>query len=229
MPPSSEETWEPLKAVVSLFASPFVLALSQGIDSLFESRVGPFPTMVILAIPAILLILNTLYCVSKDTKPSLMPAYTLYSFVVTIAWLTLVCGVLINLFELLQLLSDINTVFLGLTVFAWANCIGDYLTIVRFARIGNASTAVAGVFSGQLFNFLLGFGCSLILQSIDGEYSFQIFYIHGEIFEILSSSIVLLVLGAGFIYMVYVYTLVVRKRCMYFNLGVFYHLVMRIS
>ncbi len=61
-----------------------------------------------------------------------------------------------------------NPVFLGLTVLAWANSIGDYLTIVYFAKNNNPKTAVAGIFSGQLFNFFLGFSISLLIQSIDG-------------------------------------------------------------
>lgn len=44
----------------------------------------------------------------------------------------------------------------------------DYLTIHHFAKIGNSGTAIAGIYSGQLFNFLLGFGVSLFIQSIDG-------------------------------------------------------------
>jgi sodium/potassium/calcium exchanger 6 len=79
-------------------------------------------------------------------------------------------GVLINLLELVQLLTNINSVFLGLTVIAWANTIGDYLSITAFAKKGRASTAVSGVFSGQLFNFLIGFGASLLIQSSEGEY-----------------------------------------------------------
>jgi len=67
-----------------------------------------------------------------------MTAYIFYSFIITIAWLTLLCSILINLLELLQILSDINPVFLGLTCLAWANCIGDYLSIVKFAKNGNA-------------------------------------------------------------------------------------------
>lgn len=46
----------------------------------------------------------------------------------------------------------------------------DYLSITTFAKKGYASTAVAGVFSGQLMNFLLGMGISNVLNSIDGEY-----------------------------------------------------------
>lgn len=75
---------------------------------------------------------------------------------------------LINLLELIQLLTNINPVFLGLTLIAWANTIGDYLSITAFAKKGRASTAVSGVFSGQLFNFLIGFGASLSMQSSDG-------------------------------------------------------------
>lgn len=44
------------------------------------------------------------------------------------------------------------------------------MTISHFAKTGNSATAVSGIYSGQLFNFLLGFGVSLLIQSIDGEY-----------------------------------------------------------
>ncbi len=77
-------------------------------------------------------------------------------------------GVLINMLELIQLMTNINSVFLGLTLIAWANTLGDYFSITVFAKRGRASTAVSGVFSGQLFNFLIGFGASLMVQSSDG-------------------------------------------------------------
>ena len=149
----------------------------------------------------------------------MMYLYTLYSFLLTISWLTIICAILINLLELLQLLTDINPVFLGLTFLAWANCIGgykyvniDYLSIVRFARTGNAETAVAGIFSGQLFNFLIGFGFSLFIHSSKGEYEFEIFNISGGIFDILSDSIIVLVICAGFIYLIYVFVIVIKTK-----------------
>ena len=102
--------------------------------------------------------------------------FNIYSFVVAIFWITLVVGVLINLIELLQLLTNINSIFLGLTVLAGAASIGDYVSIVTFAKRGYSSTAVSGVFSGQLLNFLIGFGVALILNSISkGEYDFDLF------------------------------------------------------
>jgi Ca2+/Na+ antiporter len=57
-----------------------------------------------------------------------------------------------------------------MTCLAWANSIGDYMSITNFAKRGRAATAVSGIFSGQLFNFLIGFGASLLIQSLDGEF-----------------------------------------------------------
>lgn len=77
---------------------------------------------------------------------------------------------------MIQILTGANSVFLGLTVLAGANTMGgmhyflflDYLTISHFAKSGNTGTAVSGIFSAQLFNFLIGFGASLMIQSING-------------------------------------------------------------
>ena len=109
----------------------------------------------------------------RGLKPHWVTIYNIYSFAVIVCWISLVVGVLINLMELLQLLTNVNSVFLGLTVFAWANSIGDYLSITTFAKRSYSSTAVSGIFSGQLLNFLIGFGVSIIINSIaNGEYDF---------------------------------------------------------
>ncbi len=121
-------------------------------------------------------------------------------------------GVLINLLELVQLLTNINPIFLGMTCLAWANCIGDYISITTFAKRGRASTAVSGVFSGQLFNFLIGFGSSLLLQSAEGEFTFSIFSFTGSTFAILSDSIAVLVIVSGLIYFSLVFYKVIHKK-----------------
>lgn len=59
-----------------------------------------------------------------------MKVFTIYSFIISVSALTVVCSVLINLVELVQILSGVNSVFLGLTVFAWANSIGGMALIM---------------------------------------------------------------------------------------------------
>ncbi len=99
-----------------------------------------------------------------------------------------------------------------MTCLAWANCIGDYISITTFAKRGRASTAVSGVFSGQLFNFLIGFGASLLIQSANGEFEFAIFSFTGSTFTILSDSIAMLVIVSGLIYFSLVFYKVIHNK-----------------
>ncbi len=123
--------------------------------------------------PSFFLLTHTLYCAATKTIPQkLMVIYSVYSFIINICFITMFCSILINLVELIQIITNINSVFLGLTVFSWANSIGgmlhiilDYLSILAFAKKGNTSTAVASIFSGPLLTFLLGFGVTCTLNS----------------------------------------------------------------
>lgn len=88
----------------------------------------------------------------------------------------------------------------------------DYLTIIHFAKNGNPKTAIAGIFSGQLFNFSLGFGVSLIIQSINGEYDYIIFDFEGTTYDKLSDGIVVTVILSGIIYLVFLLIVTIMKR-----------------
>lgn len=149
-----------------------------------------------------------------------MTIFNIYSFVVIVSWISLVVGVLINLVELLQLLTNINPVFLGLTVFAWANSIGDYLSITTFAKKAYSSTAVSGIFSGQLLNFLIGFGVSLIVNSLQlGEYPFKILQMEGDTYDRLSEVIVIVVIGLALLYMVLLMVILVVRGYTWVEVG----------
>ncbi len=88
----------------------------------------------------------------------------------------------------------------------------DYLTIVHFAKNGNPKTAIAGIFSGQLFNFSLGFGVSLIIQSINGEYEYKIFDFQGTTYDKISDAIVMSVIFGGLFYLIYVLVMAIREK-----------------
>ena len=169
------QQWHPVFTVISLIISPALIALTQKGTKIFTSFAGPIPVMVLISIPSFLLLIYTLYCIVRRRKPYFTSVFTLYSFFISVCALTVVCSILINFMELIQILTGANSVFLGLTVLCWANSIGgnnflilDYLTITHFAKHGNPQTAIAGIFSGQVFNFLPGFGISLAIQSFSG-------------------------------------------------------------
>lgn len=140
------------------------------------------PLALVFALPSFLLLVYTGYSIIRKRVPRLFVLFNIYSFVIIVAWITTIVSVLINFIELLQLLTQINSVFLGLTVFAWSSSIGDYLSIVTFAKRGLNSTAVSGIFSGQLLNFLMGFGVMCVVRSMDGAYPFEIFVLDEKMY-----------------------------------------------
>ena len=167
---SSASLWLQLSVL-----SPMDVIHSDIVLDSFDDKFFEIPIFAWFCVLPFLFLLHTLYCIAKSVSPEKTILYSLLSFFIIVFWITLVCSILINLMELLQILTNMNSVFLGLTVLAWANSIGgnwyriiDYFSITAFAKKAHASTAVAGCFSGQLFNFLLGFGISCVINSISG-------------------------------------------------------------
>lgn len=97
----------------------------------FENDLLSVPYAVWFSTPSALLLIHSIYCVIKRAKPGNTIGYSIYSFLIIICWITTACSTLINLMELLQILTNVNSVFLGLTVFAWANSIGGTFGIIR--------------------------------------------------------------------------------------------------
>jgi len=179
----------------------------------FDNTLGAIPYAAWFSLPSLLLLIYSTVSIVKKTRPYFTTVFNIYSFIVIVTWITLIVNVLINVMELLQLLTNINPVFLGLTVFAGAGSIGDYLSIVAFAKRGLSSTAVSGVFSGQLLNFLIGFGMAKIITSIsNGEVDFNIFDISGSTFDVLSDLIVVIVIVMSFVYMVAIAFVIISKK-----------------
>ena len=58
-------------------------------------------------------------------------------------------------------MSGINPSFLGLTLLAMGNSIGDLVADLAVSRLGFGELAITGCFAGPLFNILLGMGISL--------------------------------------------------------------------
>lgn len=73
--------------------------------------------------------------------------------------------------ELIACLSSMGEIlhlppaFLGLTVLAWGNSVGDLFTNTAVARQGLGEMAIAGCYGGPVFNILIGLGVSLVYAS----------------------------------------------------------------
>ncbi|CAN4108710.1 unnamed protein product [Withania somnifera] len=94
------------------------------------------------------------FIVEKEApKTEQMPAVVV-AFVMSVFWISTVAGELLNCLAVLGELLKLPAAFLGLTVLAWGNSVGDL-----------PAMAMAGCFAGPMFNMLFGLGTALVMQT----------------------------------------------------------------
>ena len=100
-----------------------------------------------------------------------------------------------SMLNLIPLISGLRLDFLGLTLLAWGNSLGDFFANSALAKRGYGLTAVTGCFAGQLFNLLVGFGKASLnsarVKTIDFDL-FNLNYFH-------DNGIKIIVMGFAFL------------------------------
>jgi sodium/potassium/calcium exchanger 6 len=78
-----------------------------------------------------------------------------------VTWIYLLAGELVGCLESLGEILAVPSAYLGLTVLAWGNSIGDFFSNTSLARRGLGEMAVAGCYGGPVFNILVGLALSI--------------------------------------------------------------------
>ena len=111
---------------------------------------------------------TTSFCILIFAHHSYPPQHTLFvhiwlifGFFVCIVWLYLLSGELVYCLTSIGRILDIPTFYLGLTILAWGNSIGDLFSDISIAKMGLGEMALAGCYGGPIFNILIGMGTSL--------------------------------------------------------------------
>ena len=94
------------------------------------------------------------------------------SFVSCILWIDLIAAQLISCLSLLGEIINIPKSFLGLTVLAWGNSVGDLSTNTTLAAQGKGIMALSACYGGPLFNILFGVGAALLINAITATETF---------------------------------------------------------
>lgn len=90
------------------------------------------------------------------------------AFCSCIMWIDLTANTLVSALTDVGKEMGIPSEFLGLTVLAWGNSIGDCITDTALARQGRGLMALSGCYGGPLFNMVAGLGIALLLNGIEG-------------------------------------------------------------
>jgi len=165
IPTLDPANWSKFHAVMHPIVDPlfitFFLGLSQG-------SVEGVPVVVICllvsVVPAAVIFLFTLRS-RPPTSPAFTFCWTISAFVMCVMWIYILASELITCLSALGTISHIPPAFLGLTVLAWGNSLGDYFTNIGVAKGGHGEMALAGCYGGPVFNILGGMSVGLSIAS----------------------------------------------------------------
>jgi len=103
----------------------------------------------------------------------------LLAFLVSAMWIDLVASCFMDMLALITVISGLPLTFLSLTVLAWGNSMDDFFIDYVVAKKGKGPMAITGVFAGQFFNLILGFGGGMFRLTLKGPVNFG-FYAGGN-------------------------------------------------
>jgi len=97
-------------------------------------------------------------CRGEQLGSKVMMTFTCLGIVAGLMWTYVLCGLLIDMLNVLGVLLGLDATYLGLTILAVGNALPDALTTISMVAQGNATMAISGGYAGQLFGLLVGFG-----------------------------------------------------------------------
>ena len=163
IPTLDERNWYKPYAILHPVMDPLFIAFIFGY---LTSWAGPLPvSLLCLAVGLI-----PSFCIFALTHTSYPPKgrvfvalWTATAFVMCVAWIYLLAGELVTCLTALGRILDIPASFLGLTVLAWGNSMGEFFTNFSVAKQGLGEMAIAGSYGGPVFDMLISLGVSLAI------------------------------------------------------------------
>lgn len=166
IPCLDSEQWNKKVAIFQpIFSSILILFAFGDVSATLSNG---FPVLII-AIICTLPFCIAIYILTHQYRPPsgiLEGVWMFWGFVMCVSWIYALAKELVTCLTSIGHIFGISTSFLGLTVLAWGNSIGDLVANTSVARKGMGEMAIAGCYGGPIFNILVGLGSSFLLASL---------------------------------------------------------------
>lgn len=162
-PPPCREMWFRKFAVVWPIPAIVFICITNEIVTFNESP--PILFYVFLGL-GLIASLAFYFTTKPTTPPNWIIVFAIGAFLMSILWINWISNVLIDLLGLLGLMFGIPSAYLGLTILAWGNSVGDTVANYGVAKRGLARMAIVGCFAGPFFNLCIGLGLAMTVQNL---------------------------------------------------------------
>ncbi|XP_061397410.1 mitochondrial sodium/calcium exchanger protein-like [Musca vetustissima] len=108
-----------------------------------------------------------------DEPPKFHALFALLSAVGSMCTIYSCAAETVEILYVLGLILDCSNSFLGCTLLAWGNGVGDLISDATLAFHGYPRMAFAASIGGPFFNTLLGIGCVMLLKNLYGQTGYE--------------------------------------------------------
>jgi len=172
---------------LAFFAPLFFLGAPGSATAMFRDNFPGSPYFWILCISGGISFVTFLKLQLETEGPkAASEVIAMLAFVNSIVWMHLAAEHLVLIIDALAKIAGISEDFLGATVLAWANCVGDLVSNMAVAKAGQAAMAVTACFAGPVFNLLVGLAASLVYVNV----------VLGDVQVQIGNSVLVLLLGS---------------------------------
>jgi len=129
----------------------------------------PFP-FYIMAIGLLLSVLVFFTSPNNFRAPFYEPLFIFLGLITSAMWIYLIANDLVELLKTLGHVIGVADSIMGLTVLAWGNSIGDFISNIIIARKGYGQMAMSACYASPFTNLMVGLGIPIIVKIIGPPY-----------------------------------------------------------
>ncbi|XP_023211898.1 mitochondrial sodium/calcium exchanger protein-like isoform X2 [Centruroides sculpturatus] len=137
---------------------------------------GVFPVVGIVAIVSIILAFVVIFTSKKEEPPKYYAIFSYLGFAVSVTWIYCIAKEIVSLLKALGIVFGLSDAILGLTVLAWGNSIGDFISNTSVAKQGYPRMGISACYGGPLLNLLLGVGIPYTISIVRGGHPIELKY-----------------------------------------------------
>lgn len=153
-----DDLWNKKNAVIQPLFIPIFVLLVFGRSYYFFTIQFVIGYSFCIAVAAALLFLSNYS--HPPRHPVFIHCSLFFGFFICVSWIYLLSGELVFCLTSVGTILNIPSFYLGLTILAWGNSVGDFFANLSIAKRGLGPMAVAGCYGGPIFNILIGLGVS---------------------------------------------------------------------
>lgn len=98
-----------------------------------------------------------------------MTMFSVLSLIISCIWIWFLSNFVVDTLTLIGFITELPSGYLGLTLLAIGNCVGDFIADVSIAGKNLVDMAITGTYSSPTFNLMLGLGSAIIINCLKSD------------------------------------------------------------